>query len=296
MYDIVVVGNPAYYENKSTHLSSGAVYAAVTASKIGVENVAFVGAIGNDLRGKVTQVLKNHDIEFFLPESTETSRFRVSLDLEGQNVVNLVGTKREIGIRDVPDEFLNAKMILLSPVLREVHAEFIEWLSDSSDATILLDPRFRRISDDNRVRLMGNHRVAEDILGLVNVIKPNRLESKIMTGEDDPFLAVEILVESGSDLAIVTLSDEGSIAFDGKDFYRIPAFKIDRTDGVGAGDSYLSGFAAMMLKGRPISECGAFASAVASIVVESPEGTDFVLDQKEVQRRTSLLLEETTVR
>ncbi len=296
MYDIAVIGNPAYYENKELVLASGAVYAAVTASKLGVENIAFVGAVASDLRHQVIQVFNEHDIEFFLPDSAETNRFQVSLDLEGTELVNLLGTKREIRIRDVPDEFLDAKMILLSPILREVHAELIEWISDSSESMILLDPRFRRISDDLRVRLLGNHRVAEDILSFVDVVKPNLLESMIMTGEDDPFLAAEVLVESGSELAIITLSDEGSIAFDGKDFYRIPAFKIDKENGIGAGDSYLSGFAAKMLERSPIAECGAFASAVASIVVESNAGTDFILDINEVQRRTDVLLEQTTVR
>ncbi|MHA2067740.1 MAG: carbohydrate kinase family protein, partial [Candidatus Thorarchaeota archaeon] len=237
-----------------------------------------------------------HDIEFLLSDSSTSDRFQVSLDHEGNEFAELIGTKREIGIRDIPEEFLRAKMILLSPVLREIHAEFIEWLSDASDSTILLDPRFRKISDDNRVRFLGNHRVAEDILSFIDVVKPNRLESKIMTGEDDPFLAAEMLVESGSEIAIVTLSEEGSIVFDGGEFYRIPAFKIDKANGTGAGDSYFAGFAAKMLDGRPIVECGAFASAVASIAVESTARTDFILRGKEIQGRTDFLLEEATVR
>ncbi|MFX0055232.1 MAG: carbohydrate kinase family protein [Candidatus Hermodarchaeota archaeon] len=296
MYDIVVIGNPAYYEGKSIRLASGAVYAAVVAAKLGVGNVALVGTVGSELRSEATDVLDKHEIEFFLTDSAETSRFQVALDLEGSKFANLVGTKSEIGIRDIPDEFLHAKMILLSPVLREIHVEFIEWLHESSDSVILLDPRFRRVNEDNRVRLMGNHRVAEEILDLIDVVKPNRLESKILTGEDDPFLAAEMLVESGSELGIVTLSDEGSIVFDGMDFYRIPAYKINTANGTGAGDSYLSAFAAKMLEERSIAECGAFASAVASIVVESSRGTDFRLDSEVVQRRTMQLLEETTIR
>jgi sugar/nucleoside kinase (ribokinase family) len=296
MYDIVVIGNPGFYGNESMVLASGAVYAAVTAAKLGTENVALVGSVGNELRSAATRVLENHDIEFFLTESDATGRFQVALDLEGHEFANLIGTKSDIKIRDFPDEFLRAKMILLSPVLHEIHVEFIEWLHDSSDSIILLDPRFRRISDDNRVRLMGNHHEAEEILDFIDVVKPNRLESKILTGEDDPFLAVEMLVESGSDLAIVTLSDEGSIVFDGKDFYRIPAYKINAGNGIGAGDSYLSAFAARMLEDSPMAECGAFASAVASIVVESSGNIDFRLDGKVIQKRTKQLLEEVTIR
>jgi sugar/nucleoside kinase (ribokinase family) len=296
MYDIVVIGNPAYYKNETMELASGAVYAAITASKLGVENVAFIGAVGNDLRQQLVQVFDEHDIEFFLIDSTETNRFLVSLDIQGTRFVDLLGARREIGIRDIPDEFLNAKAILLSPVLREVHTELIKWLSDSSDSMIFLDPRFRRISEDDRIRLMGNHGVVEEVLSFIDLVKLNRLESMIITGEEDPFLAVEMLVESGSDLAIVTLSEEGSIAFDGKDFYRIPAFKIKKRNEIGIGDSYLSGFAAMMLEERPIAECGAFASAVASIVAESTAGPDFILDRREIQRRTEVLLEEIAVR
>ncbi|MFW9968334.1 MAG: carbohydrate kinase family protein, partial [Candidatus Thorarchaeota archaeon] len=185
MYDIVMIGNPAFYENEAMELASGAAYAAITASKLGVENVAFIGAVGNHLRHQVIQVFDEHDIEFFLIDSTETNRFLVSLDIQGTRFVNLSGTRRQIGIRDIPDEFLNAKAILLSPVLREVHAELIEWLSDSSDSMIFLDPRFRRINENNRVRLMGNHRVAEEVLSFIDLVKPNRMESMIMTGEED---------------------------------------------------------------------------------------------------------------
>ena len=296
MYDIVVIGNPAYYENETMELASGAIYAAITASKLGVENVAFIGAVANDMRHQLVQIFDDHDIEFFLIDSTETNRLLVSLDIQGTRFANLVGARREIGIRDIPDEFMNANAILLSPVLREVHTELIEWLSDSSDSMIFLDPRFRRIREDSRVRLMGNHRVVEEVLSLIDLVKTNRLESMIITGEEDPFLAVEMLVESGSDMAIVTLSEEGSIAFDGKDFYRIPAFKIKKGNEIGIGDSYLSSFAAMMLEERPIAECGAFASAVASIVAESTVGPDFILERKEIQRRTDILLEGITVR
>ncbi|MHA2140972.1 MAG: carbohydrate kinase family protein [Candidatus Thorarchaeota archaeon] len=296
MYDIVVLGNPAYYESKKRDLASGAVYSAITASKLGVENVAFVGAVGDALQKQVVQIFNEHDIEFFLLDSAETDRFQVSLDPEGNEFAEMVATKREIGIRDIPDEFLRAKIIMLSPVLREIHAEFIEWLSDSSDSMIFFDPRFRRISDENRVKFLGNHRVAEGILSSVDVIKPNRFESKIMTGEDDPLLAVEMLVESGCEIAIITLSEDGSIIFDGKDFFRIPAFKVQTANGIGAGDSYLSSFAVKMLEGSSIVKCGAYASAVASIVVESTIGPDFILNSRDVQGRTDVLLEEATVR
>ncbi|MFW9845245.1 MAG: PfkB family carbohydrate kinase [Candidatus Thorarchaeota archaeon] len=303
MYDFVVIGNPAFYRNKKhtsdnpeMELTSGAVYAAITASKLGVDNIAIVGSAGAEVKQRVIPLFHNADIEFYLLDSSQSNIFDVFLDTQGNERVSVLGTAKEIGIRDIPDEYLSAKMILLSPVFREIHVEFLEWLSDSSDALILLDPRFRRISDDGRVRLMGDHRVAEDALEFVDVIKPSRLESQIMTGESDPYLASEMLVESGADIAIVTLGEEGSIIFEGKDFYQVPAFELESANGVGAGDSYLAGFAYQLLNERPLAECGAFASAVASILIESEDGPEFILDESKLVERTNNLLERVTIR
>jgi fructoselysine 6-kinase len=49
-------------------------------------------------------------------------------------------------------------------------------------------------------------------------------------------------VAAGARLAVVTRGAAGSIAFDGTDWYEVPAEKIDAVDTTGAGDSYAAAF------------------------------------------------------
>ena len=69
----------------------------------------------------------------------------------------------------------------------------------------------------------------------------------------------------GPEIVVVTLGEEGSLAYDGKDFYEYGIVKCDVVDTMGAGDSYISGFCKGLLEGKTIPQCmetGANCSAV----------------------------------
>ena len=60
----------------------------------------------------------------------------------------------------------------------------------------------------------------------------------------------------GTKLMIATFGKKGSMAYDGSKFYTgdiVPVEKVVNT--VGAGDSYIAGFIAALIDGRPIPEC-----------------------------------------
>ena len=69
-------------------------------------------------------------------------------------------------------------------------------------------------------------------------------------------------------VAVATFGEEGSLAYDGKVFYEggvVPQACVVNT--VGAGDSFIAGFLAGVLKGRDISGCLRDGARVASKVV-----------------------------
>ncbi len=72
----------------------------------------------------------------------------------------------------------------------------------------------------------------------------------------------------GAEVLIATFGEKGSLAYDGKEFYRqacIPAKELVNT--VGAGDSFGSGFMAGILKGESIPQCMQRGAAKASEIV-----------------------------
>ena len=76
-------------------------------------------------------------------------------------------------------------------------------------------------------------------------------------------------VDRGMKVAIATFGEEGSLAYDGKTFYRgevVPAKKVVNT--VGAGDSFIAGFLYGILNKYEISECLKKGAKIASSVVE----------------------------
>ncbi|MFX1369175.1 MAG: carbohydrate kinase family protein [Promethearchaeota archaeon] len=302
VYDVVVIGNPAY--NVRTDVSdldaemivtSGSVYSAAILAKADITQLAIIGAVGERCRDQVITDIDRFNIpEHYLINSNGT--IEVSLGNEGAQSVSLLTAITEIRIRDIPEEFLNTNYVILNPVIREIHIEFMEWLSTSTDAKILLDPRFRNVGSNGKALYLTDHHIAEDALQFVDIVKPNHAESIIMTGEKDPFLAAEALVEAGCETAIITMGGEGSIVFDGSDFYSIPALDGRPVDTTGAGDAYFAGFVKHLLDGYQLAECGAFASALAGMVIQSPAGLNFVLNLKEVYQRSRDISEAITIR
>lgn len=60
----------------------------------------------------------------------------------------------------------------------------------------------------------------------------------------------------GPKLVIAMLGMDGSLCFDGKDFYKYGIVKCDKVvDTMGAGDSYIAGFLAGIVDGLSIEEC-----------------------------------------
>ena len=69
-------------------------------------------------------------------------------------------------------------------------------------------------------------------------------------------------------IAVATFGEEGSIAWDGKEFHSYGIVKAEVVNTVGAGDSFIAGFLYGILKELPIVECLKKGAEVAASVVE----------------------------
>ena len=74
--------------------------------------------------------------------------------------------------------------------------------------------------------------------------------------------------EKGPELVIVTLGEQGSIAYNGEEFFRFGIIPCKVEDTMGAGDSYIAGFLKGILEGKEIAECMRIGAANSSITLE----------------------------
>jgi hypothetical protein len=285
MYDLVVIGNPTF---RNGRLSGPSIYSAATAAKIGIEQMAIVGSVTTTLADAFTSGVGELGIpEYFIVDAKE----KEGVEIKNPSInhdSSIIGIPSKISIRSIPEEFLNSKAILLSPSLQEITPEFIEWVCSSTDTLVFLDPQLRKLNSDGRLEFIREFSVAEKTESYLDIIKSNQLESELLTGESDPYLAAELIVQWAAEACIITFGKKGCLTYDGKDFNHIPAFPTEEVDPVGAGSVFLASFASQSINGMPIVDCGVYASSIASLKVES-FGIDFSIRELEVDRRSNFI-------
>lgn len=103
----------------------------------------------------------------------------------------------------------------------------------------------------------------------IHFLKANEHEMEVLTGYSDVRSAALKLYEWGVKEVLLTMGDEGSVLYDGKDFYRIPAYKPKKiVDATGCGDTYMAGYLYQRVKGMDMEQAGHFAAALSTLKIE----------------------------
>ena len=112
------------------------------------------------------------------------------------------------------------------------------------------------------------------LIGKFHTVKPNRLESELITGikitdESSMIKAAKILFDRGCKQIFITLGEEGVFYFDGKDYGKYTQEKIEVVSANGAGDAFVAGMVYGFLKLNSIKETVKYASVAAMIALKS---------------------------
>ncbi|MHA1906250.1 MAG: PfkB family carbohydrate kinase [Candidatus Thorarchaeota archaeon] len=305
MYEIVVIGNPIYntittpyIETDGRILSGPAVNISQTATKLGVDDIALIGSMGADYRERFPNDLERLGIpEYFAIDSPTTGGFHIHCDDDGHPTMTLIERSRELGIRDIPEEFLSAQIIVIAPAFRETELELIEWMSTSSDAELVLDTQGvgRGADDAGNIEPRTRGGLIEQLLDLVNVVKMERPLWRLITGESDPLLAAEFLVEHGADIGITMLSSMGAVVYNGNEFFIVPLEREATRNVIAASDAFLAAFSVGMTRVADMTERAALASSAASIVMEH-SCAEFSLIPEEIQNRQKAIMDRIVIK
>lgn len=297
---ITAIGNPVYdyiktpkCEPNGRVLSGCSTNAALALAKMG-ENVRLVGAIGDDYKDHFVRALSALNIESEMIPSKETGGFSlIYYDDYGNRTLTLLG--RATAIDNLPPEsFADSKAVLIGPILGEVSFEQIAQIRRQFDGLFFCDPQgLLRGADEKGEIYHEKVDGIEKALGSFDIVKPNELEGRILTGidcRDNPYEATRIIHSWGPKVVIVTLAELGSIIYDGKDFIDIPPYEIDLVDATGAGDTYMAGFTFEYLKtGGDLRRAGCYASCTSSVMIENT-GPDFSMSEAMIRERADRLL------
>ncbi len=84
-------------------------------------------------------------------------------------------------------------------------------------------------------------------------------------GLDDLQEELEKVRTQGPEIVVFTFGELGCVGLSEEGYFRVPAFKVDVVDTVGAGDVFHGAFLAGLIEGKSVKDCAVMASATSAI-------------------------------
>ena len=108
------------------------------------------------------------------------------------------------------------------------------------------------------------------ILPMIDYIFPNEAEAELLTGEADARKNARLFTEAGVGCAVIKRGARGCVIATRDELLELPAYPVSRAvDTTGAGDAFAAGFVYGLSRKMPLTDCGLFACAAASCIVET---------------------------
>jgi ribokinase len=112
--------------------------------------------------------------------------------------------------------------------------------------------------------------LSDDILRLVDVVRPNASEAETLTGapvRDRPSArrAADILLRRGVGAVVVQAGEAGDLLVTATEERFFPRLQVDRVDATGAGDAFAAALAVGLAEERPLAEAAALGNAAAAL-------------------------------
>lgn len=233
-----------------------------------------------------------HGIEYALIASLAESELAVVDDLKSKGVaVNVALSRKSVYFENVygenqddrsqrvlakADPFtidkvrdVDAKIFFLGALLADDFSlEFVRELSKKGLIAIDSQGYLRKVEGEDVFAIDWENK--REFLKYVHFLKVNEMELEVLTGETDIQKASKLLFDWGVREVVVTLGSMGSVIYDGKDFYPIPAYLPTAVvDATGCGDTYMTGYLYKRVKNANCIEAGKFGAAMATIKIET---------------------------
>ena len=257
------------------HFGGSVANVAVAAARIGAP-VALAGGAGEDawgewLRGRLAA--EGVDLEWFAlaPELSTPIAF-VAVDgagepryaIYGEGIEALIvaaGPRLDEAVEEC-DALMFSSNTLAGAEERELTLRARERALEL-DRPVLFDPNLRLHRWDSARRAVES---ANACVPGAMLVRCNREESRMMTGEEDPERAAQALVAAGARMAVVTLGAQGAL-LRGEVSADAPGAPADVVSTVGAGDALMG-----ILVGR-LTLSAFYAPAVAAALPEAVEAS-----------------------
>ena len=121
-----------------------------------------------------------------------------------------------------------------------------------------------------------------DALPLIDCITPNEDEARYYSGKTQPEEMADVFLSFGVRSVIIKLGAKGCYYRDRERSLQLPACRVEAVDATGAGDNFVAGFTAELLRGSTAEEALRFANACGALCTTAVGAGTALRDRKQV--------------
>ena len=131
--------------------------------------------------------------------------------------------------------------------------------------------------------------IPDSLLADVDILVPNESELGLLSGQpvtdtDSAQSAAQALLAKGLKTVIVTLGANGALLVTDEKVTRIPTFKVEVVDTTAAGDAFIGGLAAALLKDKSLEEAVHYGNAAGALAATKFGAQPSLPTRDEVER------------
>ena len=246
----------------------------VACARLGAK-CAMMGCVGDDIFGKfIVHDFKKHGID--------TSTIKVK---EGESSFSVVVSEREEGSRTILHRSGSGARYSFDDIDQELltSAKYF-FICQADDVINRAVDTARNAGVKIFIDADGYSDAIMAMLPKIDVFVGSEFFYNALFSDNNYEINCRKIMAMGPQIVVFTLGDKGCTGVSGEGFFKLPAFKVDVVDTVGAGDVFHGGFLNGLLAGRTVEDAARFGSAVAAIKCTRIGGRAGVPDMDTVNR------------
>lgn len=270
-FDVVIIGNITRDRDRTSFLPGGGVYY----SSIPLAGMGLKVAVITKLAFRDVDLLKEFTeqrIQIFHSWSNKTTEMRnVYPDAKNpdKRICKCLISPSCFGLQEIPVN-IKAKIFHITPLVKsEVSIKIIRELSRKGRVSLDVQGFTRGFQGKNKEMKIDEWKEKTEILPMIDVLKLDKAEAKILTGQSNLKKALKSLASFGPKEILLTFQ-KGVLVYAQRKFYSAPFTSQVRIEGrTGRGDTAIGVYLGQRLLGKSPQDACHFAAIICSIKMKS---------------------------